>query len=271
MKYDFKDISFLIHLRVDIPERLRNLKLVLDYYDSLCSNLEFIIVNDDNEPEPELEDLSKKYKFTKFLFLKNASIYKRTLSFNKAFKQTKRNIVIAGDTDVIIDPKFIIQGANKIINNEADHIFPYNGLFCNVKLPLVEKFKDSLDVNVFLDKKPQKQNRYNNYQDNFIHVASPESKGGCIMYSSELYKRINGYNPNFVGWGYEDDEIGYRIEKFKGITSRVYDDDAIAWHLPHPNTVRNEHPYYDTNHSICSYVGEQSLEILKEYIKTWEI
>jgi len=271
MIYDFKDISFLIHLRVDIPERLRNLKIVLDYYNSTCYNLEFIIVNDDKEPEQELEDLNKKYKFAKFLFLKNNSIYKRTLSFNKAFKETKRKIIIAGDTDVIIDPKFILQGANKIINKEADRIFPYNGLFCNVSNFLIEEFIDSLEVNVFLGKKPEKQNRYNNYQDSFIQVVSPESKGGCVMYSSELYKRINGYNPNFVGWGYEDDEIGFRIEKFKGITSRIYDDDAIAWHLPHPNTIRNEHPYYETNHSICEYVNNQKLEIIKEYIKTWEM
>lgn len=269
MKYDLKDISFLIHLRVDIPERLNNLKLVLEYYNSTCKNLEFIIVNDDKEPESELSILNKKYEFIKFLFLKNSSIYKRTLSFNKAFKHTKRKVVIAGDTDVIIDPKFILEGANKIINNEADHIFPYNGLFCNVKYSLVRKFKTNLDINTFLDKKPEPKQRYNNFENGYLTVLSPESKGGCVMYSSELYKQINGYNPNFVGWGYEDDEIGYRVEKFNGRTDRIFNDDAIAWHLPHPNTVRNEHPYYETNHSICTYVGERSLEELKKYIKTW--
>ena len=29
MKYDFKDLAFIIHFRVDVPERLRNLQIVL--------------------------------------------------------------------------------------------------------------------------------------------------------------------------------------------------------------------------------------------------
>ena len=69
MKYNFKDISFLIHIRVDIPERLRNLELVMKYYHTHCDNVEFIIVNDDAIVEPKLKELNEKYPNSKFMFI----------------------------------------------------------------------------------------------------------------------------------------------------------------------------------------------------------
>ena len=86
MKYDFKDLAFIIHFRVDVPERLRNLQIVLDYYYDKCKNLEFIIVNDDAQPEKILKEIHKKYENIKILFYKNKSYHNKSLSFNSAFK-----------------------------------------------------------------------------------------------------------------------------------------------------------------------------------------
>ena len=133
MKYDFKDLAFIIHFRVDVPERLRNLELVLEYYYNTCKNLEFIIVNDDSKPESKLKEIHNKYKNIKILFLKNNSFHNKSLAFNSAYKETSRKIIIAHDTDVIIDPKFILEGADKILKGDADFVYPYNGLFCWVK------------------------------------------------------------------------------------------------------------------------------------------
>ena len=271
MKYDFKDLAFIIHFRVDVPERLRNLELVLEYYYNTCKNLEFIIVNDDSKPESKLKEIHNKYKNIKILFLKNNSFHNKSLAFNSAYKETSRKIIIAHDTDVIIDPKFILEGADKILKGDADFVYPYNGLFCWVKENLVSKFKSNLDINTFLDKKPSTENRVNLFQDSNIIVASTESRGGCAMYSSKIYKTINGYNPNFIGWGYEDDEVFTRIEKFETVIERVLNDDAIAWHMPHPNSMRENNPHCQKNNEICTYVSKLTLEELKEYIKGWKI
>jgi predicted glycosyltransferase involved in capsule biosynthesis len=271
MKYNFKDISFLIHIRVDIPERLRNLELVIEYYHKYCENVEFIIVNDDTVVEPRIKELYKKYPNSKFMFMENNSTYKRTLAFNKAFLQTDRDIVIAGDTDIIIHPKYIIEGAEVIKSGKANHVFPYNGVFCWVRDNLINEFVKELDIAEFEKYTPTLDQRNSLHQDSNILIAHNHSKGGCIMYSSELYKSINGYNPGFIGWGFEDDEINHRIIELGGITARVHNYDAIAWHLNHPNTVRDEHPFYRNNYNISNYVHTLKGNQLKEYIKTWNI
>ena len=272
MKYDFKNIAFMIHVRVDIPERLRNLELVMDYYYNQCDNVQFIIINDCNQPDDQLRPLASKYGDTSiFSFLKNDGIYRRTLSFNRGFKQTNRPIVIAGDTDVIIHPSHIQEAENKITSGEYDHMYPYNGLFCWAKEPLVEKFKENFDIKKFEAHKPAKKDRIPYFENDNILVAHPNSRGGCIMYSSELYKKINGYNPNFIGWGYEDDEINHRISLLGKQTGRVENDNAIAWHLPHPDTVRDKHPFYDNNNRLTTYVHSLNKDQVKEYIKTWKL
>lgn len=265
----------MIHVRVDIPERLRNLQLVMDYYYNQCINVQFIVINDDKHPDEQLRPLASKYGATStFSFLKNDGIYRRTLSFNRAFKQTNRPIVIAGDTDIIIHPSHIQEAENKIISGEYDHMYPYNGLFCWAKEPLVKKFKETFDIKKFEAHKPAKKDRVPYFENDNILVAHPNSRGGCIMYSSELYKKINGYNPNFIGWGYEDDEINHRISLLGKQTGRVENDNAIAWHLPHPNTVRDKHPFYEHNRQIsirAETMVKNDKKELKNYITSWKL
>lgn len=271
-KYDFKNISFIIHVRIDIPERLLNLTTVLDFYHSQCKNCQFIVINDDKEPDVRLRDLYDKYKEnSKFLFLENSDIYRRPMSFNKGFTNTDRPCMIAGDTDVIIHPKYIKKAEEIIISGKAQHVYPYNGLFIHIKEHIRDSFKENYDFNKLLSLKPSEHNRYPYYETQDILVAHTASRGGCIMYESKMYKDINGYNPEFRGWGYEDDEINCRINKLGYKMDRVYDDDAIAWHLPHPNTVREQHPYYENNNRLSELTGQLTPHQIRELITTWKM
>ena len=271
-KYDFKNISFIIHVRIDIPERLLNLQTVLDTYNTYCTNVEFIVINDDKVPDKQLKPLHDKYKnTTKFLFLSNDGIYMRPLSFNRGFSNTDRPLMIAGDTDVLIHPKYIKDAEDLIMKDGYHHVYPYNGMFIHIKEHIRDSFKADYDFSKLLPLKPSQSNRYPYYETNDILVAHCASRGGCIMYQSEMYKDINGYNPAFRGWGYEDDEINCRISKLGYKTTRVNDDDAIAWHLPHPNTVREKHPYYDNNNMLSERTGQLTSNEIKELITTWKL
>ena len=271
-RYNLENISFAIHIRIDIPERLQNLETVLDYYHSTCDNCEFVIINDDKEPDSRLRSIYDKYKKNNiFLFLQNDDIYRRPLSFNKAFCNSTRPLMIAGDTDVIIHPRYLVKAGNMILGGECNHIYPYNGLFTHVKEHIRDKFKANFDFDILSSVKPIHENRYPYYENEDILVAHHQSRGGCIMYESQMFKDINGYNPKFRGWGYEDDEIFNRLIKLGYKSSRVLDDDAVAWHLPHPDTVRDDHPYYEDNRLLSNFVDYATPEQLKKYIKTWKL
>lgn len=271
-KVDFKNISFIIHIRIDIPERLLNLATVMDMYHEMCDNVEFVIINDDKEPDSRLRPLYEKYGETsKFLFLQNDDIYRRPMAFNKGFTNTDRPTMIAGDTDVLIHPTYLKQAEEKIHSGECQHIYPYNGMFIHIKEHIRDDFKKDYDFDKLLKLKPSEHNRYPYYETNDILIAHTASRGGCIMYESKMYNDINGYNPEFRGWGYEDDEINCRIKKLGYSMDRVHDDDAIAWHLPHPNTVRDQHPYYDNNNRLSELTGQLTPEQIRELITTWKM
>jgi predicted glycosyltransferase involved in capsule biosynthesis len=109
-------------------------------------------------------------------------------------------------------------------------------------------------------------------QDENFLVAHPQSKGGMVMFSRKAFLDCNGYNPNFKGWGYEDDEILARFQKMGWDIVRVNNAEAIAWHLPHENTVREKHRYYDNNRKHSDFVcGNTWGQELMDYINSWKI
>ena len=42
--------------------------------------------------------------------------------------------------------------------------------------------------------------------------------GGCVLFTTEQFERVNGYNPNYWDWGYEDDDLFYRC-KLEGMVN----------------------------------------------------
>ena len=263
------DIGMVIHFRKDVPDRLRNLETVLKFYKN--TGLEIVIVNDDAVPDGCLKSLHDNYG-CKILFLENTDVYHRTLCFNKGVKELKSSILIAGDTDVLVSIKYLQKAAEKLKQNaNIGIIWPYNGMFVHIIDKMAESFFETLDISLMESKiKDLKPEPYFTTED-FL-VAHPQSKGGMVMFNKETFIKCNGYNPNFKGWGYEDDEILARFQKLGYQISRINDAEAIAWHLPHENTIREKHPYYENNRMHSDFVcGSNNLDELRDYINSWSI
>ena len=273
MKYDFKDISFLIHVRIDVDDRLVNLSTVMEYYHHNCDNVEFVIVNDDKKPDPRLKPLKDKYPNSKFLFQENDDVYHRTRALNQASLHTYRKIVIAGDTDVIVYPAYILQCQEQIENDSTiAGIYPYNGLFIHVSDDLKAKIIKEKSIDFLTQYIPEPEDRQPYYKTDNILVAHPHSKGGCIVYSHRHWNTFKGYNPGFIGWGCEDDEIFRRVKGLGFKFLRLENNHAVAWHLPHENTIREKHRFYSNNDKLANYVIAIKEEgEMKEYIRSWEL
>jgi predicted glycosyltransferase involved in capsule biosynthesis len=271
MKVDLNNIGLMIHFRRDVEDRFRNLEMVVKFYRNNSENLEIVLVNDDKELDNDFKDLCKRYS-CKGLFMQNIDIYWRTKAFNEASKLLDCEYIIAGDTDVIIDPKFILQAKIEFLKNDkVAIIYPYNGMFIHLKQPMFEKFAINQSLLELLDSSQTLKPIPYDQDDNFL-VAHPHSKGGMVMFNKKAFLDCNGYNPNFRGWGYEDDEIQSRFQKLGFEISRIYDFDAIAWHLPHENTIREQHVYYDNNRKHSDFVCNcDDIHKLKIYSNSWNI
>lgn len=269
--HELSNIGLMIHFRRDVEDRFRNLETVLKYYRNNSKNLEIIIINDDVSLDSGMKYLCKKYKCKGFL-MENSGIYWRTKAFNEASKILEAEYIIAGDTDVIVSPEFLLDAKDGLYNDPTVGIlYPYNGMFVHLKNKLAVDFFETGDL------KPAEALRntitrvplFEN--ENFL-VAHNNSKGGMVMFKKTTYQKCNGYNPNFRGWGYEDDEILARFQKLGYKTNRVVDERAFAWHLPHDSTVREKHPLYNENRKHSDFVCEcKDVTVLKNYMESWKI
>jgi predicted glycosyltransferase involved in capsule biosynthesis len=271
VKTDLNNIGLMIHFRRDVDDRFRNLEMVVKFYRENSENLQIAILNDDKQLDKDFKRLCKQYD-CKGLFMVNHDVYWRTKAFNEMSKILDVDYLIAGDTDVIVDPVFLHEAKYKFEKyGKGRIIYPYNGMFIHLKQPMFEKFVENQSLVDLLEKSQSLKPIPYDQDDNFL-VAHPHSKGGMVMFSKETFIRCNGYNPNFKGWGYEDDEILARFNKMGCFIDRVEDKNAIAWHLPHENTVREKHPYYDNNRRHSDFVcGNTKREELEQYTKSWTL
>ena len=272
MKTDLNNIGLMIHFRRDVDDRFRNLEMVVKFYRENSDNLQIAILNDDKELDKDFKRLCKQYD-CKGLFMENNDVYWRTKAFNEMSKILDVEYLIAGDTDVIVDPKYILEAIEKFHTpyEAVGIVYPYNGMFIHLKQPMFEKFTIDQSLVDLLEKSKTLKPIPYDQDENFL-VAHPQSKGGMVIFCKKAFIHCNGYNPNFKGWGYEDDEILARFQKTGFSVCRVDNKEAIAWHLPHENTVREKHHYYDNNRKHSDFVcGDTKWEELEQYIKSWTL
>jgi predicted glycosyltransferase involved in capsule biosynthesis len=143
-------------------------------------------------------------------------------------------------------------------------------MFVHLKQQLMDKFTVDYEMNLLNDKIGELEPKPYHETVNFL-VAHPGSKGGMVMYNKDKFIKCKGYNPNFVAWGFEDDEIINRVKRLGYEWDRVKDTEAIAWHFPHENTVREKHSMYQNNYNHSEFVGHCSDTELQEYIKKWKV
>lgn len=244
-KLNLRDTSFIIHFRRDSEDRLFNLRCVLKYFHTFIDYGELFIINDDKEQDPELENISNQYPNVTLAFYKNDGVYKRTLCFNKIAAISTKKILCFYDTDTLVKPEYLELSQNGILGGSVDHVYPYNGIFVDVK----KKSRETLANFDFQKLEILLESRHLGYDNDDVNVIHNASVGGIIMISKDAFNKIGGYDSNFIGWGCEDVEIERR-SNLQNRVSRIGVDDAICWHLQHDNTIRTEHDHYQNNVNI---------------------
>ena len=282
--YDLKGITFLTFVRLDNQERKNNLKAMHRFYRNRCENYQHIFIEDDKEPK--VTDTIDLGKDDVVVFSKSDTEWRKGEGFNKGIKLAKTNILNFIDTDIIIDPNQLLETADRLREDDnAGLMYPYNGLFLCAEKPLKDKFCKTLNYEELLivpeavesyigikDKKFTDQMSYVNKVYNDILIGHMSSKGGCVMGRKDNLVKCNGYNPNFCGWGYEDDEVPLRVSKLGFGVNRLNGKGKVIWHLHHfdgTGSEKEKQPFYKDNFDIMYLISNSTSYKLKDYIKTW--
>ena len=117
-------LTFIIHLRKDTEERVKNLHTVLKYYKQILPDAEFVFVEDD-----KIQNFSflKNISNVKYVFMYNDDVYNKSKSYNLGFKYAKNNNICFLDIDGIVS-KLNIDKAIEVISTNPNCIcLGYNG------------------------------------------------------------------------------------------------------------------------------------------------
>ena len=160
--------------------------------------------------------------------------YRLSRSKNNAVAQANGDYLIFLDGDLITHPRFVeshlsFAKPGRLLSGGRVMLSP------RYTAKLVERQKLPRMVSAFVSS----ENRHNFFDSAFLskvftYKSNTEEnmKGGnSSMFKSDYYM-LNGYDENFVGWGYEDSEFAVRAMR-AGMTKWKLRFSAVTYHLDH--------------------------------------
>lgn len=260
-KSDLSDVTFNIPLRFDSPERKENVELVIEYllhhFDThilICEESRDIMF-------AYLQEYGCRY-----IYLHSHSPHlHRTKCLNLMARKSRTPFICNYDSDVLLPPRQYVEAVELLRRGVYDGCFPYGGKFYNVSRKDYKTIKDSLSPAVLDEKKCRLLNR--------------SSIGGALFWNKEQFTAGGMENENFIGWGYEDNEL---MERFKKLGFTIGRAAGSLFHLDHPrNSVSSFNPLKKTagyfrnpilknNKREYNKVKAMTRAELSDYIKTWQ-
>lgn len=265
-KLDFKDISIISHIRIDTNDRLENLLLRNSIFERHCQNLEFVNIEDDIQRRfPRINN--EIYHLTN-----NSGLYNKNLSYNIGSNLTDRKYYVFLDIDCIIDPNVlysITKHSNTVEKLNESIIYPFEYVIY-LKEAVKKTFRNKPTLeNLIINAKKLKVDKNNIGETGALIV---NSCGGCIVSERNFFKSVNGFNPNFEGWGYEDSEFRDRLKILEKKPFRFLG--GYIYHLPHGDHFfqrGKQDREAKTNKAEYNKVCKMTKDECMEYMKTWKL
>lgn len=263
-----KDITFICHIRIDNEARLKNVKTIYKYYKKHLPGCQFVFVEDD--AQTKLQDITLDVD-DKYVLTINQDIIKKCTGYNHGARYANTDILIFLDVDIIIDCSKLLECINEALcNGSPECLIGYNGCAFYMTQQGENQFLNTLDVED-LYSKIKDLHLITNSANEYALLGNNKAVGGCLIMTKESFKEINGFNPFFKGWGYEDNEIISRAHRLGLNVTKSNIANHYLYHLPHSDASVNksQHNHYRQNEAIVQFVESLNKEQLQRYIKQW--
>ena len=265
---DLKSCTFIIPVRIESEDRIRNIITVLCY---LLDNFDakVILKEVDQEPifEEELLPQITEYvgdsikNLTHVFEQSNDPVFYRMQILNEMIDMADTSVIANYDGDVLFKPETYVNSV-KMIEEGYDIVYPYGfgeyqkQVFADDEL-VSEFLSNDCDFSI-LDSKSRM------YDAQYGHVQFLNRKS---------YIEAGMENENFRGSSPEDKERHYRFEKMGYKIGRIDDE---VYHLEHsrgrnswPHSIEGN-PYMRENFGVWERIQQMTGEELKEYYSNQE-
>lgn len=280
MKTNLKNVDFIVPLRIDTGDRLRNVILSTSY---LLYHFDCTVTIKEVDSERRFETYAlpviKRLVDTanlNFIFeeeTRTDDAFHRTKVLNDMVMDSKCDIVVNYDTDLIL-PLDTYTKAVEMLQGEYDVVYPYrygNHGERKVNLGFTIETQDDMDnfekdefVSRFI-----KEYDSTCFDDRFFYYPSNQGEGWAEYGMVQFFNRkvyMDGYleNEGFIAYAPEDIERHHRWQTLGYNIGRV---DNHAYHLEHQRTQNSwfHNPHMQNNNALWEYLKILSKEQLIEY------
>ena len=216
-KKDLTDVTFVIPLRIESQQMIRNTDTVINYIGYHFNTSIYILEAD--EEQRYFPYYSKGN--IRYMFIEDRSeAFHRTKWINRLISMATTPYVAVWDTDAIAPPEQILESVQKLRAEEAVMSLPYDGRFYSCDKVSCDLFRKYLNIQVLLKRIPVMR---------LMHGY--HSVGGAYIVNMEIYLNAGGENENFFGWGPEDTE---RVKRLEILDLQIYYSPGVLFHLWHP-------------------------------------
>ncbi len=263
MKKDLSKATFIIPLRIESDDRLRNVITSVCYLLSVFDTN--IIIHEvdresvfDRDALPQIREfLNGEFKNIKHVFERsdNPSFHRQRV-LNDMIMSANTEVVVNYDCDILLPTESYVEAYEAITSGKVDIVYPYGDGNYQYQV-----FADDELVTNFLT------------QDFDFTYLERKSKvydakyGFCQFFSKKSYVEGGLENENFVAYAPEDVERFYR---FKTLGYNILRIPNHVYHLEHsrsPNSWFNN-PYMNQNNEEWERVQRMDKDTLKNYIES---
>jgi predicted glycosyltransferase involved in capsule biosynthesis len=263
MKIDLKDATFIVPIRIESDDRLRNVITTLCF---LMSNFDTNIIVHEVDKEsifkkdalPQIEEyldgniLGLIHKFEQ----SDSPSFHRQRVLNDMLMEANTSVVVNYDCDILLPIESYVSAYNFLLTKESDVVYPYGYGEYQKQI-----FADDELVSDFLNR------------DFDFQILETKSKtfmsqyGFVQFFNRQVYVDGGMENENFVAYAPEDVERFYRFTTLGYNVSRV---DSVVYHLEHKRTENSwfNNPYMQSNNGEWEKIQKMDSSTLKDYIKT---
>lgn len=214
---DLSDVTFLVPLRIDSPERKENINALIKYtFQKFKTKLIVLEADSIRKFYPEYQNKSLHYKY----IIDNNEVFHRTKWINQLISMAKTTYVAIWDSDAISPSQQILNAVKSLRSGLCVMAFPYDGRFYSCDKMSSDLFKKYTDIEI-LTKHLNVMRLMHGYH----------SVGGAFIVDKVNYLKAGGENENIYGWGPEDTE---RVKRMEVLGLPVSFSPGVLFHLYHP-------------------------------------
>jgi hypothetical protein len=263
MKIDLTEATFIIPIRIESSDRLRNVITTTAF---LLENFDTNIIIKEVDKEsvfqrdalPILKDILDVDINANHIFEQsNDSSFHRQRVLNEMIVESNTDIVVNYDCDALLPIDSYVKAYQSILSGECDVVYPYGqGMYqYQVKATdeIVSQFLQTYDFDIL-------EKNSNQYTSDF---------GWVQFFNRQVYIKGGMENENFIAYAPEDKERFYRFATLGYNVGRI---DNYVYHLEHARGHNSwlNNPHMQNNNNIWEEIQKMDQNKLREYYSDQE-